>query len=59
MCWTVAVLALRAGAGQAQSGVIGARASILGVLTVAAGDSLILGPAYPNTTRTVLPSEPA
>jgi hypothetical protein len=42
-----------------QSGVVGARASILAGLTVAAVDSLILGPAYPNATRTVLPSDPA
>lgn len=44
-------------AANAQSASIGARATVQAALTVSAVDSLILGAAFPNTTRTVLPSD--
>jgi hypothetical protein len=55
------VLALAAVAeqAQAQSASIGARATVQQALTVTAGDSLLFGAAFPNTTRTVLPSDAA
>jgi hypothetical protein len=40
----------------AQSAQIGARATVQQALTVAAGDSLIFGAVFPNTTRSILPS---
>jgi hypothetical protein len=53
----VLVLTTLAGQAQAQSATIGARASVQQALTVSAVDSLILGSAFPNTTRTVLPTD--
>ena len=53
----VLVLSTLAGQAQAQSASIGARASVQQALTVSAVDSLILGATFPNTTRTVLPTD--
>jgi len=44
---------------RAQSAQIGARATVQQALTISAVDSLILGNAFPNTTRAVLPSDAA
>jgi hypothetical protein len=44
---------------RAQSAQIGARATVQQALTISAVDSLLLGAAFPGTTRTVLPSDAA
>jgi hypothetical protein len=48
-----------AGQAQAQSASIGARATVAQALTVSATDSLLFGAAFPNTTRTIQPSDAA
>ena len=53
----VLVLTTLAGQAQAQSATIGARATVQQALTVSAVDSLLFGAAFPNTTRTVLPTD--
>ena len=55
----VAVACLVPAVARAQSAQIGARATVQQALTISAVDSLILGNAFPNTTRTVLPSDAA
>ncbi len=55
-----AVLVLLAAAGtqaQAQSAAISATATVQSALTIAAVDNLVLGNAFPNVARTVLPSD--
>lgn len=51
--------ALAPNVARAQSAAIGARASVQVALTISAVDSLLLGAVFPNTTRTVLPSDAA
>lgn len=51
--------ALAPATARAQSAAIGARASVQQALTISAVDSLLLGAVFPNTTRSVLPSDAA
>jgi len=46
-----------AGQAQAQSASIGARATVQQALAISAVDSLLFGATFPNTTRTILPSD--
>jgi hypothetical protein len=55
----LAAVAAVPSAARAQSAQVGARATVQQALTIAAVDSLILGNAFPGTTRSILPSDAA